>query len=267
MYVCMFYGDNALKFNQAEKFTAIFIIILTISTISCAALSRFTGDESGNISIVPSRTPFPTFTATAEPTLLVIPPTDTPVPTPTPIPPTETPVPVQEEAVAESTENEADNLEEGAAEEEAEPTPVPPTDTPVPAPTQPPPPPPTDTPVPEPAGPVVGPNGVLGQITFRDGRNTYGVGEKVFVRIEATYVDAGQKPFGILGLTTSTGQFQTSWSNATINGTFTHEDGLAFPAPGNHKMWLSICFSTQSECQGPNGDWERFEPGLDVIIQ
>jgi hypothetical protein len=115
--------------------------------------------------------------------------------------------------------------------------------------------------------PTAGAHGVSGKITFREGRNTYGVGEKVFVKIEATNVQGGQIPFGVLGLTTSTGVFQTSWSNGTIDGTFTHEDGLPFSGPGTHKMWLSICFSTEQECQGPDGEWERFEPGLDVIIQ
>jgi len=90
----------------------------------------------------------------------------------------------------------------------------------------------------------------------------------VFVRIEAALPGgSGQKPFGILGLTTDTGAFQTSWSNATIDGTFRHEDGLAFSSPGNHKLWLSICFSSIDICQGADGNWERFEPGLDVIIQ
>jgi hypothetical protein len=88
------------------------------------------------------------------------------------------------------------------------------------------------------------------------------------VRIEAKLPSGvGQVPFGILGLTPSTGSFQTSWSSGTIDGTFTHEDGLAFPAPGTHKLWLSICFSSIDVCQGPDGDWERFEPGLDVIVQ
>ncbi len=90
----------------------------------------------------------------------------------------------------------------------------------------------------------------------------------MFVNIEAsTESGAGQVPFGILGLTTSTGAFQTSWSNGTINGTFRHEDGVAFNAPGNHKLWLSICFSSLDVCQGPDGNWERFEPGLDVFVQ
>lgn len=95
------------------------------------------------------------------------------------------------------------------------------------------------------------------------------MGEKVFVIIEATNVEAGLKPFGILGLTPSTGGFQTSWTDGSIAAgeTFRWEDGLAFPAPGNHKLWLSVCFSTLADCQGPDGAWVRFEPGLDVIVQ
>jgi hypothetical protein len=110
---------------------------------------------------------------------------------------------------------------------------------------------------------------VIGKISFRDGRNTYAVEEKVFVKIEATNTGPGLREFGVLGLTTSTGAFQTSWSSGTIasGDTFTHEDGLPFPSAGTHKMWLSICFSSKEICQGPDGDWERFEPGLDVIVQ
>ena len=109
---------------------------------------------------------------------------------------------------------------------------------------------------------------MIGKITFREGRNTYATGEKVFVKIEATNTAPGLLPFGILGLTTSTGGFQTSWSNGTIASgeTFRHEDGMAFSTPGSHKMWLSICYSSQQECQA-GGDWTRFEPGLDVTIQ
>ncbi len=122
--------------------------------------------------------------------------------------------------------------------------------------------------VPPPLPPGPGPHGVIGKITFRDEKNTYAVGETVFVNIEATNMGAGPISFGILGLTPSAGTFKTSWTNGNIASgeTFKYEDGLAFPTPGTHKLWLSICFSSLQECQGPNGDWERFEPGLDVIV-
>jgi hypothetical protein len=143
-------------------------------------------------------------------------------------------------------------------------TPVPPAPTRVP-PTQA----PAPTAPPAPPAPAVGAHGVIGKITFRDGRSTYGAGEKVFVKIEATNTNAGSLPFGVLGLATSTGSFQTSWSGGSIEAgkTFQWEDGLAFSAPGTYKMWLSICFSSKEVCQGANGDWERFEPGLDVIVR
>jgi hypothetical protein len=187
--------------------------------------------------------PTPTYT------LLPPPPTDTPVPlpptdTPAPAPPTDTPVP------------------------------PPPTDTPVPPPPAdtPVPPPPTEPPPaepPAPTEPVAGAHGVIGKITFRDGRDTYAAGEKIFVKIEAKNTGGGPLTFGILGLTTSTGAFQTSWTSGDIGAleTFQWEDGLAFSTPGTHKIWLSICFSPENVCQGADGDWERFEPGLDVIIQ
>jgi hypothetical protein len=205
--------------------------------------------------VQPTRTPLPTFTPTlALESPVSIPPT----PTNTPIPPSPTNTPPPTEQIA-------------------------PTDTPLPEPTAtetPVPPPPTEPPAPaepaepEPAAPAepqapVAQNGVEGKITFRDGRNTYAVGEKVFVKIEAKNIENGLKTFGYLGLTPSTGNFQTSWNNGTIAAgeTFSWEDGLAFGAPGTHKLWLSICFSSEAECQGPNGNWVRYEPGLDVFVQ
>lgn len=202
---------------------------------------------------LPTRTPLPTFTPTAPFSVNIsIPPT----PTETPIPPpaTDTPTPVPEIPPTDTPVPEATS-----------------TDTPVPPPTEPPPPPgaPAPTEPPPPAEPVAGAHGVIGKINFRDGRNTYAVGEKVFVRIEATNAGSGLLPFGVLGLATSTGAFQTSWSNSSIASgeTFRHEDGLAFSSPGTHKLWLSICFSSEAACQGPDGDWEQFEPGLDVVVQ
>ncbi len=227
-------------------------LLMVFLSLACSLQGSLLSSGEGEAALAPTRTPFPTFTPTAETQVVVsipptptetpvLPPTDTPAPpaTDTPVPPTETPEP----------EPEATNT----------PEPPPPTVPPAPPPTEPPPP---------PAEPSVGANGVIGKIDFRDGRNTYGVGERVFVRIEASLPGgSGQKPFGILGLTTSTGAFQTSWSSGTIDGTFRHEDGIGFPAPGNHKLWLSICFDTIDVCQGPSGNWERFEPGLDVIVQ
>lgn len=226
------------------------VLIFTIATLACSLTERLPGLSQEESTAIPTRTPLPTFTATAAAQVVVsIPPT----PTETPIPPSPTFTPVPPTAASPPT-----NTPE-----------PPPTETPPP--TQPPaPPPPTNTPPPpEPAGPVVGANGVIGKIEFRDGRNTYAVGEKVFVKIEVSLPGGnGQKPFGVLGLTTDTGQFQSSWTNATIDGVFRHEDGLAFNTPGNHKLWLSICFSPIDVCQGGgDANWERFEPGLDVIIQ
>jgi outer membrane biosynthesis protein TonB len=214
--------------------------------------------------IFPTRTPLPTFTP-ASPTevAIVIPPTPTETPTPTSTftpEPTETPTEIP-------TEVPTENPTELATEE-------PPTNTPEPArqiehvsepepqPTQ------AEEP-PPPAAPITGAHGVVGNVTFRDGRNTYGVGEQVFAHIEATNTTDSMVSFGILGLATSTGQFQSSWTEDAIaaGGTFNHEDGIAFPTPGNHKLWLSVCFSTKAVCQSPDGDWERFEPGLDVVIQ
>ncbi|MCB0213422.1 MAG: hypothetical protein KDJ52_29025 [Anaerolineae bacterium] len=232
---------------------------LLIFGMGCSLLSRLPVGSASNIE--PTRTPLPTFTPTAVaqlPVSILPTPTAIPVDTPTPEPPpTEPPTP--------------EPTEPPAPEPTETPTPEP-EPTQAPAPVAPPPAEPTEAPPPPepeaPAEPSVGANGVIGKIEFRDGRDTYSVGEKVFVKIEAKLPgEKGQKPFGVLGLTASTGAFQTSWSNGTIDGVFRHEDGLAFNAPGNHKLWLSICFSSLSECQGADGNWERFEPGLDVIIQ
>jgi len=208
------------------------------------------GEETANVE--PTRTPFPTFTpTTAVEAQISIPPTPTNT---VPPPPTDTPAPEPTAAVPTNT-----------PPPEPTATPVPPTDTPAP----PPPPPPTEPPPPpEPAAPAAQ-NGVEAGISFRDGRNTYAVGEKVFVKIEAKNVEGGIKDFGILGLAPSTGGFQSSWTDGTIESgnPFVWEDGVAFPTPGTHRLYLSICFSGQTACQGPDGDWVRFEPGLEVIIQ
>jgi hypothetical protein len=95
------------------------------------------------------------------------------------------------------------------------------------------------------------------------------VGEKVFVTMTATNVSSGPVSFGILGLLTSTGHFQTSWDNGLIRSgqTFRHEDGLVFDAPGSYKLQLSICFADKDACLSSDEGWERFEPGLMVIVQ
>lgn len=227
--------------------------LLLLVSLACSSLPFRAAPAESNLP--PTRTPLPTFTATIQTEIAItIPPT--PTNTPVPPPPTDTPVPPPTQPpVVEAV----------------------PTDTPVPPPTEapaaPPPaeaPPPTEAP-PPPAAPAEpqAQNGVVAKISFRDGKNTYAVGEKVFVKIEVTNVEGGIKPFGILGLTPDTGNFQTSWDNSQLEGgkPFNHEDGLAFTTPGNHKLWLSICFSSKSDCQGPNGNWVRFEPGLDVIVQ
>lgn len=237
-----------MRLHQAPPAWAFFVVFIILISLACSSLPGLLPESESNLP--PTRTPLPTFTFTpAVQAPLSIPrtPTVTPLPsdTPTPLPqPTDTPLP--------------------------EPAP---TETPVPTPTPPPPPPPPQAPPPTepppPPEPVAGAHGVIGKISFRDGRNTYAVGEKVFVTIEATNTGSGLLPFGVLGLTPSAGSFQTSWTNGTIGTgeTFRHEDGLAFSTPGTHKLWLSICFSSLQECQGPNGDWERFEPALDVIVQ
>jgi hypothetical protein len=106
-------------------------------------------------------------------------------------------------------------------------------------------------------------------LSFRDGRNSYAVGEKVFVTIQVTNVTSEPVPFGILGLVTSTGYFQTSWDNSLIRPgeTFRHEDGLAFDAPGVYQLQLAICFARKDACLGTDEGWKRFEPGLEVVVQ
>jgi hypothetical protein len=113
------------------------------------------------------------------------------------------------------------------------------------------------------------PDSVQVMITFRDGRNTYAVGEKVFVSIQVTNLINEPVSFGILGLLDNTGRFQTSWDNGVIPAgqTFRHEDGLAFAAPGGYRLQLSICFNRKDACLTSNEGWKRFEPGLDVTVQ
>ncbi len=246
-----------MKLYRRARVWGLPITLIILISLACSSLPDLPFQNKANLA--PTRTPFPTFTPTSV-VQAAIPILPTPTQTPIPPPPTDIPTSIPEAPPTDTPIPEA-----------------PPTDTPIPEatatapppPTQPPPDPPTETPPPaEPPGPVAQ-NGIVAKINFRDGRNTYGVGEKVFVTIEANNIDSGLKPFGILGLTPSAGTFQTSWDNGTIPAgeTFRHEDGLAFPSAGAHKLWLSICFSTKEECQGPNGNWVRFEPGLDVIVQ
>ena len=244
------------------------LILLILTNLACGNALDSIVQLGETPTIQATRTPLPTFTP-APPTeeIVVVPPT----PTETPIPePTATPAPVEPTAT-EVPPTEAPVEEEPTPEPTATETPIPPTDTPVPAPppAEEPAPAPTDPPPPAPAEPVTGAHGVLGKVSFREGRNTYGVGEQVFVRIEAQNQTDAMVTFGILGLASSTGQFQSSWTEDAIGAqsTFSHEDGIGLPTPGNHKIWLSICFSTKDVCQSPDGDWERFEPGLDVVIQ
>jgi hypothetical protein len=248
---------KALRLDQFIRPWIILKSIFILTTLACSALPFRSASPEANIP--PTRTPLPTFTPTVFAEVpLSIPPTPT-LPPP-PVSPIDTPVP--------------------AAPPTEPPAEVAPTDTPVPPPTEPPAPvaaepPPAAAPPPAEPPPPAAPaepsaqNGVLAKISFRDGKNTYAVGEKVFVKIEANNVEGGIKSFGILGLTPDSGSFQTSWDNSQLEAgkPFNHEDGLAFDTPGNHKLWLSICFSTKEECQGPNGNWVRFEPGLDVIVQ
>ena len=118
---------------------------------------------------------------------------------------------------------------------------------------------------------VAGADSVRVNFNFRDGRNTYAVGERVFASIEVTNITSDRILFGILGLLTSAGQFQTSWSDGSIGPgeTFRHEDGIAFDAAGNHKLQLSICFARKDACTSGQAEdsWVRFEPGLDVVVQ
>lgn len=246
-----------MRLHQLIRSWSMLNIIFILITLACSSLP-FRSSSAGS-NLPPTRTPLPTFTPTVQteiplsilptPTFTPLspPPTDTPVP----VPPTEPPVP---ETVPTDT-----------------PAPPPPTEAPAAPPAEPPAqaPPPAEPPPPAAPAEPVAQNGVVAKISFRDGKNTYAVGEKVFVKIEADNVEGGIKPFGILGLTPDTGNFQTSWDNSQLESgkPFRHEDGLAFTIPGQHKLWLSICFSSKEECQGPNGNWVRFEPGLDVIVQ
>ncbi len=227
------------------------LMILALTTLACSLLPAFLAQKEPTPR--PTRVLLPTFTPTLPiEALISVPPTPTDTPVPPPTEPSPPPAEPQEEAPTNTPEPPPTNT----------PEPPPPTEPPPPPPTEPPPPPP-------PAEPVADSHGVIGKISFRDGRNTYAVGEKVFVTIEATNTGPGLESFGVLGLNTSTGVFQTSWDNDAIASgeTFRHEDGLPFSSPGTHKIWLSICYSTKQECQGADGDWTRFEPGLDVIVQ
>jgi hypothetical protein len=115
------------------------------------------------------------------------------------------------------------------------------------------------------------PNSVQTKISLRDGRDSYRVGEQVFVKMEVTNISNEPVTFGILGLLSDTGQFQTSWSNGLIQvgETFRHEDGMSFDAPGSHTLQLSTCFAKKDDCLSGNNDeaWARFDQKLSFTVQ
>ncbi|MEW5956497.1 MAG: hypothetical protein AB1801_02150, partial [Chloroflexota bacterium] len=113
------------------------------------------------------------------------------------------------------------------------------------------------------------PGSVRVDLSLREKRSAYRVGEKVFATIEVANISAQPVPFGILGLLTDRGRFQTSWDNHVIKPgeTFRHEDGLAFDAPGVYKLQLSICFARKDACQQSDQGWARFEPRLQVVVE
>ena len=115
----------------------------------------------------------------------------------------------------------------------------------------------------------MGAHGVIGKITLREPRDSYGVGEQIFVKIEVINQSGGMVSFGVLGLTGSDGQFHTTYTEHGVDpgGTFNWEDGTSFSSPGSQTMWLSICFSSLADCGGSEGDWERFEPGINITVQ
>ena len=105
---------------------------------------------------------------------------------------------------------------------------------------------------------------------LRDSRSSFNVGEKVFARIEVTNISEEPIHFGILGLLTDSGQFQTSWTEGNIapGDTFRHEDGLAYDTPGRHTLQLSICFARKERCTSGQAEesWVRFQPPLEVVV-
>jgi hypothetical protein len=103
---------------------------------------------------------------------------------------------------------------------------------------------------------------------LRDSRTGYAAGERIFFRLAVTNQTNAPVSFGILGLLANTGYFQTSWDNGVIQPgqTFRHEDGLSFSSAGNYQVQLSVCYSTKPNCMGPDGDWVRYEPKVNVTV-
>jgi len=247
------------RINQIVLWGVAFFVM--IPTLACQNILPFTDLATPE----PTRTPLPTFTVAPPTDIVVVVSTATNTPSPEP-----TATFTLEPTATEIPPTEPPPTEEPQPTDTPEPEPTA-TNTPEPAQPQPvqqePPPPPTEPP--PPAGPQASARGVIGILTLRDGRNTFGKGEQVFVKIEAQNTSDNPLTFGILGLTTSEGSFQTSWDNSHIGAgeTFRHEDGIPVNSSGNHKVWLSICYSDKATCQGPDGEWERYEPGVDVIVQ
>ncbi len=144
-----------------------------------------------------------------------------------------------------------------------------------------PPPPPTaipPTPPPTPK-PIAGAHGLTGELTLCSGKTAYAVGERICFNEKIYNSTSAFISYGVLGVlavgTNGVNQFQTSWSGAlgidpgcygpTDKCGGRWEDGLSLQAPGAYTLYLQICYSSLSACQG-GGDWESLTGGLAVTV-
>jgi hypothetical protein len=117
--------------------------------------------------------------------------------------------------------------------------------------------------------PITEPATLAAELHLSQARSSYAVGEDVGVKMAVTNQSRDPVSFGILGILTNTGHFQTSWDNGLIQPgqTFRHQDSLTFDRPGRYTLQLSICLARRQDCLGTDQNWIRFEPALELVVQ
>jgi hypothetical protein len=113
------------------------------------------------------------------------------------------------------------------------------------------------------------PAGLEVQLSTPNSRTSYRSGETITFQIVLTNRMAQPLSFGLVGLLLSTGHFQISTYDLTlaVNQTFQRQASLSINKPGTYTIRVATCSSPRASCVGPDGEWERREPTLKIVIQ
>ncbi len=106
-------------------------------------------------------------------------------------------------------------------------------------------------------------------LSLRRGRQSYAVGERVFITLAVTNHQQAPLTFGLADLVVDNGYAQTVWDRGRIppGETLRHEDGLAFDRPGRYRINLSLCLSEPAACLETVERWQNFEPSVEVTVR